>query len=117
MTSERALFEQLASNLEYWTETAVESLSNPSAPAKWPENPDAFRAVSERLNDPDVRASFRTAIGEVLRGHLHSVLVALDGGSAMAETTTLALVDQNGKKLPEGLHELFLDYLAETDRL
>jgi hypothetical protein len=117
MTSERAFFEQLAINLDYWTDTAVESLSDLSSDLRWAENPGAFRSVAGRLNTPEAEKELRIALREILRGQIHSILVAIDGGSAMAETTQLTVTDQDGHELPEGLHEYFIEYLAQTDRL
>ena len=56
------------------------------------------------------------ALREALLTQIHSFLVALDGGSKLAEQGRLYLTDHHGQFVGDGLHELFFEYLADEDR-
>lgn len=83
----------------------------------WVSDIAAFERLRSTLRSDEDVESFTTAIEEFVHIAIHSVLVAIDGGSASAEVGRVQLVDENAESLGDGLHELFVDYLFETGRM
>lgn len=117
MKSEKAFFEELAKAYDHWLDTAVEALGDPHADTTGFEDGAAFSAVAAAISAAGLKDQLRLGLAEVLRGLLHSALVTLDNGTALAESVRLSTCDQNGNELGPGLHEGFLLHLAETNRL
>ena len=88
MTMRELFFEDLRESLDYWVSKGAEKLAENSL--------------------GDSRKTREAAIRPVLEGLTHSFLVILDGGTKLAETERIHLVDSKGKSLGEGLHELFV---------
>jgi hypothetical protein len=57
-----------------------------------------------------------TFVKDMVHEAVHSVLVAIDGGSASAEIGRVQLVSETGVPLGDALHEMYVDYLLETGR-
>jgi hypothetical protein len=115
--AETAFLEDLARSLDHWTESAVSALTDPASDLAWTEAPESFRRLQDSLKEPRNVADLRAAVADLLRGQIHSVLVSIDGGTALAEDFSLSLQDQHGTELGPGLHEKFVSHLFETGRL
>jgi hypothetical protein len=116
MDSTTAFLEDLARHLDIWLAQGALAMTDPSAEIKWTDKPEAFRAIAPHLSTPECRAAVHTALLELLTGLSHSFLVTLDGGTALAQQTSLSLTDSAGQELESGLHERFYDLLFATGR-
>ena len=83
----------------------------------WPESTEAFERLRTKLDSPDDVEALAAVVEEFVHVALHSVLVAVDGGSASAEVGRVTLVDGDGESLGEGLHELYVGHLFDTGRM
>ena len=116
MDTPTAFFEDLAISLDGWVDASVSAMTDPAADLIWTNHPEAFRSLAGVLSTAELRAALKTALLEILSGQIHSILVTLDGGTALAEQTLLTVTDEDGHELPPGLHELFFNHLFETKR-
>jgi hypothetical protein len=113
-----AFFRDLARHLVLWRDSLVEAIANPAS-AGWSENGQAAERLHAKGFTEEELGDLRRLSDECFRGILHSTLVTIDGGSALADVGNLALVNATtGEVLSEGgLHEEFAEYLAEHDLL
>ena len=111
----RAVFEDLALICDLSWSTARDALVDGSL--AWTDRPDAFERLRSLVKSPEDVDAFATAVQEFVHVALHSMLVIVDGGSASAEVGRVRLVDETGESLGDGLHEVFVDHLFETERL
>ena len=116
MDTTTAFLEDLARHLDTWLAQGVVAMTDTSAELKWTDRPEAFHTIAPHLSTPECRAAVHTALLELLSGLSHSFLVTLDGGTALAQHTTLSLKDSAGQELESGLHERFYDHLFATGR-
>ncbi|GFN32159.1 histidine kinase [Paenibacillus xylaniclasticus] len=117
MERQKILFEHLKAIKDYWTSQATNSL-NPITDLIWTENESEMRLLQEKLSSTQDQEAFRKVQDEVIRGVIHSILVMLDGGDALADKIKLNLVDENSKEsLNEdiALHEEFVSYLIDVE--
>lgn len=114
---EEALFADLAAALEYWKAGSIEALTAPTADLSWCDHPEAFRTLQSKLRSASDQDAVSACMSEILRGVIHSVLVALDGGTKMAESQPLNVVTEDGVVLSRSLHEGFIDYLIRNGHL
>jgi hypothetical protein len=118
MTDRNDLFEDMAIALESWIKSSSESITDENADLIWTDSEDSFKSLQEVLLGNGVdKADVEQVFSECLRGLAVSFLTILDGGTALAEKGRVYLVDENGNRLGEGLHDEFVSYLLETDRL
>lgn len=108
-SSEIAFLKDLALAKSSWTSAAAEAISNPQS-AVWIENAEAWSKLSACAQDPEAKEAFVAVVSELLSGLVHSALVSLDGGSALAETTTLSVQDADGYTFKRFLHEFWPEY-------
>jgi hypothetical protein len=113
---QRAFFEDLAQIEDAAMGNAREALSGPEVPA-WVENEAAVATLRATLRSRDQVDALATFVKEMVHEAVHSVLVAIDGGSASAEVGRVELVNEAGVPLGDALHELYVDYLLETGRM
>ena len=111
----RAVLEDLALVRDRSWSLARDALVNDSL--VWTNCPDAFERLRSLVRSPDDVDSFATAVQEFVHVALHSMLVIVDGGTASAEVGRISLVDETGESLGDGLHEVFVEHLFETERL
>ena len=67
------------------------------------------KLVGDKLPKEVIEEIFRS----VMSAACHSLFTALDGGSKMAESVNLHVVDSDGQELPRDLHYQFTEYLFE----
>ena len=112
----RAFFEDLARIEDEALGDAREALSGPSVP-DWVESEAAVTTLRAALTSRDQVDAMATFVKDMVHEAVHSVLVAIDGGSASAEVGRVQLVSENGVPLGDALHEMYVDYLLETGRM
>ncbi len=110
--SEAAFLKDLAESRVWWTRAASDGLIGSDVP--WSEKPEAWAKLSSLLTTPEAKAAFITAVSELLSGLTHSTLVTLDGGSALAETTSLTIRDADGHEFVDFLHEFWPEVDGDT---
>lgn len=110
--SEFAFLEQLVSAKASWLEAARSASHDSQAPPSWSDVPQAWDKLISLLETHESRAAFAAVVDELLAGVLHSALVVLDGGSALAEQTTLSIADADGHRFRTFLHEYWPGALA-----
>ena len=115
MITKNDLFEDMADTLEYWTESATEATTDKNTNLIWTDKEESFRHIQEALitqniNKEDVKQVF----SECLRGFAFSLLVMLDGGTALSEKGRFFLVDEDGNQLGDGLQDEFIGYLLDS---
>jgi hypothetical protein len=116
-TDIRALFlEELAAHVDRWTEAARKAMDT-GADLTWTDDETPYRRLGELLGAREANADFVTVVREVLYGCIHTTLTTLEGGTRLAESGTLDLVDENGQSLLGGLDELFISHLVATGRI
>lgn len=110
-----AFFEDLA-RIEDQSAHYAEALVRDTEVPVWLTDQRAADRLRQRLAaDGDVDA-LKSVIKELVHVAIHSVLVAIDGGSSSAEVGRVHLADDAGASLGEGLHEAYVEYLFATDR-
>jgi hypothetical protein len=112
----RAFFEDLAVSEERAESATREAVLSPEVPV-WVENVHAVELLRGSVSTPEQVEALATFVREVVHGAVHSALVSIDGGAKSAEIGQLDLVDGGGVSLGEGLHEKYVDYLFDTDRM
>ena len=111
------MFEDLASALDSWADAVVQQLYGEST-EPWIEDAEAFRGIARAIAAARVdESAVRSAVGEVLRGLSVSFLSVLDGATRLSANGRLYVVDEKGKRLGEGLHERFVEFLLDTGRM
>jgi hypothetical protein len=113
----RALFDQLARDVDYWCDYGMKLSARPSPAGAGSDVRWAYETLQRLATSDSDRRAIEVACRDTLFGLIHSILVAIDGGSRLSDTARVDLTTHDGKSLGPGLHELFMDYLAETDRL
>jgi len=107
-------FESLARIEENAVSSAREALQG--APPIWAERPEVFVRLAEVCSTGEAAEDFAAAVWEFVHVAIHSALVVMDGGAADADVD-VQLTDGAGNSMGSGLHERFVDYLFETNRL
>ncbi|ANH67151.1 hypothetical protein ABE85_05420 [Mitsuaria sp. 7] len=109
--SESAFLAQLAVAKNSWLTAAQRALASEQGTEPWSETAEAWARLRSRLCTAEDQAAWATVIDELLGGLLHSALVTLDGGSALAETTLLSIEDSDGHQFKTHLHEYWPEAL------
>jgi hypothetical protein len=106
--------DNVASSLESWTESATNSLTNPNENLIWIDNDEPFKRIQKILLSNGIpREVIHDIFYECLKGYTHSLLCILDGATELSDKGRIYLVDEEGNKLGDGLHEQFIDYLFD----
>jgi hypothetical protein len=113
--SELALLRQLALIRDSWESAAASAISTAPAALEWSEVPSEWAKLSSILTTPETQQAFRVVVRELLSGQAHSFLVALDGGSSLADTTLIAIQDEGGHVFKTFLHEFWPEVGGLTD--
>ncbi len=118
MEQREKFLEELAIFLDYWIKQSANSVADESVELNWTDHPESFRIMQKVVSGSAIKtADIENIFSECLRGFAVSFLTIIDGGTALAEDIRLRIVDSMGKSLGEGLHELFVSHLLETDRI
>lgn len=118
MNPRELFFEDLASALQQWSRYGAEALTSKEDSASWMIHPDAAMSLRNRLLAAGVtQKEVEHVLSEVLYAFAHSVLSIIDGATAMSEAVRIRLTTPGGVSIGEGLHELFLRYLKDSDRV
>ena len=112
--SEAALLAALAKAKSSWLGAAGQAIGEPVG-TPWTEVEAAWSTLSERLGTPVDRQAFRAVVDELLSGLCHSLLVALDGGAELADSTSLTIQDQHGHVFKRFLHEYWPSFSASSE--
>lgn len=117
-TKER-FFEDLAAATDWWIASTCDLLVDPEADDTAVSNSESFRRIARALVREGVpRTDLEKALAESMRGLAMSFLTILDGGTKLAETGRVRLIDDTTKKaVGEGLHEQFIGYLMDSGRV
>jgi hypothetical protein len=111
----RAFFEDLAVVEDAVPGQVRQALTDPAVPV-WVGNREAVERLRALVTTPDALDALAAFAGDLVHIAVHSVLVAIDGGTASAEIGVVQLVDEVGESFPEGLHEHYVDHLFATGR-
>jgi hypothetical protein len=116
MTKLRTLFfRDLAQSVGSWTTTGAKRLKDPKALLGPTDDAKAVARVRDALAAAGIeQTTIEAALFGVMEGLAHSFLVMLDGGTALANVERVYLVDSKDRRLGEGLHELFFEYLIKN---
>lgn len=119
MVGKTEFFEDVASALDSWTSTAVNAVMDGSTDLQWVDDEAPYRKLEAILKSADMpEQEVRRVFAECFRGLAVSFLTVLDGGTALADRgERVYLVDGQGKRLGDGLHDEFVSYLMTTGRL
>jgi len=110
--------EELARYFQYWVKHSSEAITQENVDLIWTDNPDSFKNIQKALAQNRItKTDVENVFSECLQGFAVSFLTIIDGGTALAQETRLHIVDENGKSLGEGLHELFIGHLLDTGRM
>ena len=110
LPSQKELFYDLATSLEYWSNTLTEQV-NGKKKVFSDELIDSYKILSERLSAPEDIEAFQKVVFDGMNGLIHSMLVMFDGGTRLSEYTNLSIIDDKGNEFPKYLHEEWPSYL------
>ena len=118
MSTKTAFYEDLAEQVEYWSQAITQALTTADSDLSWTEQQSAFVAVRDALVRQAVEPELvRNVINECLVGMAHSFLVTIDGGTSLSdEGRRLHLVDENGEEVDASLHDGFVGHLTERTK-
>jgi len=112
--AERALLTEIAESVEYWSQLVV-SETKGQAHFPWAIRPESIRSIATLAKANGLERELGDFAYEILYGFAHSVLVALDGGSKLADKFPLEIHTSQGTPLCKYLHELLPDIRAERE--
>jgi hypothetical protein len=107
--SEIAFLQDLARAKETWLAGAAEAMSDPTKVA-WSQDSAAWSKLASCVHAANAEEELQSVLSELLSGLIHSVLVSLDGGTVLAETTSLTVRDESGHEFKRFLHEFWPEY-------
>ncbi|PUB06327.1 histidine kinase [Paenisporosarcina sp. OV554] len=117
MNDQNLLFEQLKSIKDYWRDLARKSLNN-DEDLIWTSKEDSIKILRKSLTTEEEKKAYQIAVNDIIEGAIHSILVMIDGGDALAEKLSIDLIDIETNKSLSGdtaLHEEFLGYLLDIE--
>lgn len=118
MATKQDFFEDMATALDSWSSSSALALADPDADLTWTDQAGAFMRLRTALREAGVcETEIANVLSECLRGLAVSFFTILDGGTKLAEDGRIYIVDQDGNRLGEGLHDEFVSYLIESGRM
>ena len=117
MEKRELVFENLKSIKDHWVNTATASLE-PNADLIWSNVEDDIRELQKVVSTDQQKDAFKKVLNDIIMGVLHSTLVMIDGGDALADKMKLDLIDSETRaSLNENvaLHEEFFNYLLDME--
>lgn len=113
----RALFEDFARHLDDWTAQAERVITEGTDRVSgFSDVKDSVQLLQSTLT-PEQRDAVRALCFTSMSGLLHSVMLTLDGATALADSYTVSTVASDGDALGPGLNEMLVEHLYETNRL
>lgn len=102
MATKEHLFEDVSMALETWVSAMTEAVTLRSPSPNWVDDVKPYQVIAEALNGAQVDPeTVRAVMSEGLRGFAHSIFVALDGGTKLAEHGRLHVVNSEGEPIGE----------------
>lgn len=112
--AERALLTEIAESIEYWAQLIV-SETKGQAQFSWAMRPESIKSITTLAKVNGLEKELGDFAYEILYGFAHSILVAFDGGSKLADKFPLEIHTSHGTQLCKYLHELLPDIRAERE--
>jgi len=113
------LFQNLKRIKDYWEDNVTNTLT-PGADLKWSSVEDDFNLLQKALGTPQLQRAFSNVLNDTITGVMHSIMVMVDGGDALADEMQIDLVNVDKNVSIKGntaLHEGFYEYLLEVEDL
>jgi len=114
---QKHLIENLARIKEYWTAMAVKKIS-PNYKLRPTESKEYLESLRQLFNDNTSIEAFRAFQYDIITGVMHSVMVMIDGGDALADKVKIDIINEQTKKSLKdnvALHEEFIGFLVNRD--
>lgn len=118
MDKQKLLFKNLKNIKDYWVKTGVEHLS-PNADLMWSEIEEAYKLLQSKIVSNKEKDAYEKILNEIIEGVIHSILVMIDGGDALADDYLVDLIDEETRESVKGntaLHEEFFGYLLDVEK-
>lgn len=115
--TERAFFEQVAQGYDAALGAAESALRSQPGADEYFEAADELAELRQRLVGVEGVRAFHAVLGESLQAMAHSFFAVLDGSTADRPEERVVAADLEGRRLEQGLHERWVDFLLETGRL
>ncbi|AKB32385.1 hypothetical protein MSSIH_1695 [Methanosarcina siciliae HI350] len=112
------LFRRLKEIKDYWSDTALESLSEESD-LSWSNCEKEYLFLRKAISTEEGKKAYSNTIDELMRGLIHSILVMFDGGDELTDEFNIDIINADTKKsLLEkiSLHEEFIDYIFDAEK-
>lgn len=110
-------FEDIAVQMDSWVEGVSNAMTKSDSDLVWVEDKAPYQRIQNLIASSEVgECDVKMVLAECFRGIIVSVLTALDGGTALAEKGRVYLVDEDGNRLGEGLHDDFVGHLLDSGR-
>lgn len=118
MATKYDFYEDAAVALEHWADIASKAVTNKEANLEWVDAREPYEIIQDVVIKSGLdTAVFRNIFHECLRGFAVSILTVVDGGTALSEKGRVYLVNEDGLSLSDSLHDDFISYLLDTNRL
>lgn len=117
MDKQKLLFENLKNIKDIWVSTSVENL-NPNTDLELSEVKESYKLLQNKIIKNNEREAYKEVLNDIIEGVIHSILVMIDGGNALADNYLIDLIDRETKEsLTENiaLHEEFFGYLLDVE--
>ncbi|CAH1217430.1 hypothetical protein PAECIP111893_04277 [Paenibacillus plantiphilus] len=117
MDKQKLLFQNLKRIKDYWANEVTNSLK-PSTDLIWSNYEENYKLLQGKLRTPEEQEAFKNIQDEIIKGVLHSILVMIDGGDALADDIRIDIIDEETREsLKENiaLHEEFVSYLLDVE--
>ncbi len=117
MKKQQLLFANLKQIKDHWVNTAVSSLE-PNADLIWSNVEEDFNNLQKLFSTKEEKEAFRKVLNDIVAGVMHSTLVMIDGGDALADSIKIDLIDASSReslKNNKALHEEFYGYLFDVE--
>jgi hypothetical protein len=117
MEKQKLLFENLKRIKDYWVNKGISYLE-PNADLRLSDIKADIQELQKVMSTQEQKDAFERVLNDIIEGVLHSSLVMIDGGDALADKMKIDLVDfDTGESLKgkTALHEEFFGYLLDNE--
>lgn len=115
MDKQKLLFKNLKDIKDYWVKTGIEGL-NPSEDLIWSEFEKAYKLLQRKIVNDNKKNAYEKILSEIIKGVIHSILVMIDGGDALASNYLIDEETKESLKENIALHEEFFGYLLGVEK-